>query len=109
MVNERLDPAHRVGVGAVVPGSRQGSRLELPSAVHHFPGSLLANFGDKILPSLCVCHPDNEITGQESRASSLRASIFCPTSFAIKFPPSSNGPRTSFASAGYSSSAWPEA
>lgn len=36
---------------------------------HHFSGLLFANFGDEILPGLCVCHPGNEIIGQDIQLS----------------------------------------
>jgi len=39
--------------------------LSRQALFHHFSGPLLANFGDEIPPSLCVCHPSNEIIGQD--------------------------------------------
>jgi hypothetical protein len=36
---------------------------------HHFSSLLFANFGDEIRPGLCVCHPGNEIIGQDVQLS----------------------------------------
>src|SRR5262245_23694733 len=45
---------------------RSGVRvLSCQALFHHASGLLLANFGDEILPGLCVSHPGNAIIRQD--------------------------------------------